>query len=145
MTDLEINAGRGPIAIAGVEGNVRVSAAESVANLKMTGGVLSAIISTGKVNLEVPARSWARGSAEVRLAAGEIVVSIPGGFSGDFDAEILRAGKIENSYEGLEPRERLSATPNKMNLRAGAGGASFTLTVGDGTIVIKKQTADSKQ
>ena len=139
LTDLEVNAGRGPITIAGVEGNVRVSAAESLANLKMTGGVLSAIISVGKVNLEIPARSWARGSAEIRLAAGEIVVAIPGGFSGDFDAEILRLGKIINSYEGLEPRERQSATPTKMNLRAGAGGASFNLTVGDGTITIQKQ------
>ena len=139
MTDLEVNAGRGPITIAGVEGNVRVSAAESEANLKMIGGVLSAIISVGKVNLEVPARSWARGSVEVRLAAGEIVVSIPSGFSGDFDAEVLRLGKIINSYEGLESRERQSPTPNKMVLRTGAGGASFNLTVGDGTITIQKQ------
>jgi hypothetical protein len=139
ITDLEVNAGNGPISIGGVEGNVRVSAAESIANLKMTGGVLSAIIAVGKVNLEIPAKSWARGSAEIRLAAGEIVVKIPAGFSGDFDAAVLRAGKIENSYEGLEPRERQSATPNKMNLRAGAGGASFNLTVGDGTITIQKQ------
>lgn len=139
MTDLEVNAGRGPITIAGVEGNVRVSAAESLANLKLTGGVLSAIVSVGKVNLEVPARSWARGSAEVRLGAGEIVVTIPGGFSGDFDAEVLRLGQIINSYEGLEPREMQSVTPTKKNLRAGAGGASFNLTVGDGNITIQKQ------
>lgn len=139
MTDLEVNAGRGPITIAGVEGNVRVSAAESVANLNMTGGVLSTIISVGKVNLEIPARSWARGSGEIRLAAGEIVVTIPNGFSGDFEAEVLRLGKIVNSYEGLESRERQSPTANKMNLRAGAGGASFNLTVGDGTITIQKQ------
>jgi len=145
MTDVEVNAGRGPITIAGVEGNVRVLAAESLANLKMTGGVLSAIIAIGRVSLEVPARSWARGSAEVRVAAGEIILSVPAGFSGDFDAEILRSGRIENSYEGLEPRERQRLTPNKMNVRAGAGGASFNLTVGDGTIYIKKQTADSKQ
>ena len=144
ITDLDVNAGRGPISITGVEGNVRVSAAESVANLKMSGGVLSAIVGAGKVSLEVPARSWARGSAEVRVAAGDINVAIPAGFSGDFDAEVLRAGKIVNTYDGLEPREKL-VSPNKMSLRAGVGGASFNLTVGDGTIVITKQTAGSKQ
>jgi hypothetical protein len=144
ITDLEVNAGRGPITITGVEGNVRVSAAESVASLKMSGGVLSAIVGVGKVSLEVPARSWARGSAEVRVAAGEIDIAIPAGFSGDFDAEVLRLGKIVTAYEGLEPQEKL-VSPNKMRLRAGAGGASFNLTVGDGTIVIRKQTADSKQ
>lgn len=139
LTDLEVNAGRGPITITGVEGNVRVTASESVANLKMSGGVLSAMVGVGKVSLEVPARSWARGNAEVRVAAGEIDVAIPAGFSGDFDAEILRSGKIVTAYEGLEPGER-PTSPNKMSLRAGAGGASFNLTVGDGTIVIRKRS-----
>src|ERR1051325_12132868 len=82
ITDLEVNAGRGPITISGVEGNVRVAAAESVANLKMSGGVLSATVGAGKVSLEVPARSWARGSAGVRVAAGGINGAIPAGFSG---------------------------------------------------------------
>jgi len=141
ITDLEVNAGRGPITINGVEGNVRVSAAESVANLKTSGGVLSAMVGVGRVSLEVPGRSWARGSVEVRVAAGDIDVAIPAGFSGDFDAEVLRAGKIVPSYEGLEPREKL-VSPNKMSLRAGAGGASFNLTVGDGTIVIRKRSEE---
>lgn len=136
--DLEINAGRGPVSIAGVEGNIRLSATESEANLKLSGGTLSATIAVGKLNLSIPVRSWRGVGAEVRLAAGEITVEIPTGFSGDIDAEVLRSGKIENSFEGLEPRERQGQTPQKMNARAGVGGAVFNLTVGDGTIYIKK-------
>jgi hypothetical protein len=136
--DLEINAGRGPISIAGVEGNIRLSAAESVANLKLTGGTLSATVAIGRVDLEVPVRSWRGVGAELRVAAGDITVAIPAGFSGDFTAEVLRAGKIENSFAGLEPNNTPGAGSRKISARAGAGGASFNLTVGDGVIVIKK-------
>ena len=40
VIDLDINAGRGPISISGVEGNIQLSAAESVTNLKLTGGTV---------------------------------------------------------------------------------------------------------
>lgn len=137
-TDLEINAGRGPVSIAGVEGNIRLSAAESEANLKLSGGTLSATIAVGKVNLSVPVRSWRGVGAEVRLAAGNVTVELPPGFNGDIDADILRSGQIVDTYGGLEPREKPGMTPQKMKARAGSGGASFQFTVGDGTIYIKK-------
>jgi hypothetical protein len=138
-TDLEINAGRGAINLAGVEGNIRLSATESEANLKISGGTVSATIAAGKLNLNIPGRSWRGVGAEVRLAVGEVTIELPYGFNGDINAEILRSGQIVDSYGGLEPREKPGITPQVMKARAGAGGASFQLTVGDGTIYIKKQ------
>ena len=135
--DLDINAGRGPVSIDGVEGNIQLSAANSVANLKLTGGTVSATIAIGTVKLEIPARSWRGNGAELRVAAGDITVEIPTGFSGDFDAEVLRSGKIDASFEELGRTSR-GVDPRKMSTRAGAGGAAFKLTVGDGVIVIKK-------
>lgn len=144
-TDLEINAGRGPLTISGVEGNIQLSATESEAKLKLSGGNLTATMAAGKLNLSIPVRSWRGGGAEIRLAAGEVTIEIPPGFNGDLNAEILRAGQIVDSYGALEPREKPGITPRIMKARAGAGGALFQLTVGDGAIFIKKQTADSKQ
>ena len=144
-TDLEINAGRGAINLAGVEGNIRLSGTQSEANLNLSGGTLSATIAAGKLNLNIPTRSWRGVGAEVRLAAGELTIELPHGFNGDINAEVLRSGHIVDSYGGLEPREKPGITAQTMRARAGAGGASFQLTVGDGTIHIKKQTADSKQ
>lgn len=143
IVDLDINAGRGPISITGVEGNIQLSAAESVTNLKLTGGTVYGTIGSGTVKLEVPARSWRGVGATFRLAAGDITVEIPTGFSGDFDAEVLRAGKIDASFEDLARSSR-GVDPRTLSARAGAGGAAFKLTVGDGMIVIRKQ-ADSKQ
>ncbi len=137
-TDLDINAGRGPISVAGVEGNIQISAAESVAKLKLTGGTVSATIAIGTLNLQIPARSWRGVGAELRVAAGEITVEIPTGFSGDFDADVLRSGKIDASFEELGRASR-GVDPRRMSARAGAGGAAFKLTVGDGVIVIKQQ------
>src|SRR6185503_8130093 len=138
IIDLDINSGRGPISISGVEGNIQFSAAESATKLKLTGGTVYGTIGIGTVKLEVPARSWRGVGATFRLAAGDITVEIPPGFSGDFDAEVLRAGKIDASFEDLARASR-GVDPRTLSARAGAGGAAFQLTVGDGTIVIRKQ------
>lgn len=136
-TDLDINAGRGPINIDSIESNIQISAAESIANLKLIGGTLYATVGLGTVKLEIPARSWRGVGATVRLAAGDITVELPTGFSGDFDAEVLRSGKIDASFEELGRASR-GVAPRSLSARAGAGGAAFKLTVGDGLIVIKK-------
>ena len=137
-TDLDINAGRGPITIKGIEGNIQLSAAESETNLSLSGGTVNATIAIGKVTLIVPVKSWRRGGVNIRLAVGEVNVELPPGFAADIDGEILRTGQIVNSYDGLEVREKPGITPRIVKARAGAGGTWFRFTVGDGTINIKK-------
>jgi hypothetical protein len=137
-TDLEVSGGRGRISISGVEGTIGITSPQSDANLTFTGGLVSATIAFGSVTLHVPVRSWRGAGADVKLAAGDLTVELPAGFNGDIDAEILRRGKIENNYAGLEPRERRGWTEKVIRGRAGVSGATFRFTVGDGTIHIKK-------
>lgn len=142
QADLEINAGRGPISITGVEGDIRLSAPESEVNLRLSGGNVSATIAAGRVNLSIPVRSWHGLGGEVRVALGEVTVELPPGFNGEINADILRSGQIVDSYGALVPRQtRGMPGPNQMRVSAGAGGAFFQFTVGDGAIYIKKQTA----
>ena len=138
LIDLEINAGRGPISLDGVEGSIRLSAAESETNLKLSSGSLTATIAIGTVNLSIPSRSWRRGGVDIRLGSGEITVELPPGFNGDLDADILRLGQIVDSYGGLEVREKPGLTPQIVKGRSGAGGALIRFTVADGRINIKK-------
>jgi hypothetical protein len=77
---------------------------------------------------------------EVRVALGEVTIELPPGFNGDINADILRSGHIEDSYALIPRRTRGMAGPNQIRASAGAGGALFQFTVGDGTIKIKKQT-----
>ena len=142
-TDLDINAGRGPLTITSVDGNIRLSAAESEAKLQLSSGTLSATIGVGKVNLSIPVRSWRGVGGEVRVAAGEITFELLPGFNCDLNADILRSGQITDSFGGLASREKPGITPQVVKARVGSGGAFFQLTVGDGAIVIKKQ--ESKQ
>ena len=137
-TDLEVNAGHGEVKLSGVEGALRLSATESETALTLTGGVVSATITAGNVLLAIPARSWRGGGADIRVATGTLNVELLAGFSGDIDAEILRTGKIVNAYEGLNPREKPGITERTVRARAGAGGAFFKFTVGDGTVNIKR-------
>ena len=137
-TDLEINAGHGPVKLSGVEGAMRLSATESETALTLTGGTVSVTITAGNVLLAIPVRSWRGGGADIRVAAGVLNVELAAGFSGDIDADILRNGKIVNTYEALAKREKPGITDQVVRARAGAGGPFFKFTVGDGTVNIKR-------
>jgi hypothetical protein len=137
-TDLEVNAGHGTVKLSGVEGALRVSATESDTALLLTGGIVSTTVTAGSITLTIPARSWRGGGADLRIASGTINVELQPGFSGDIDAEVLRNGKIVNTYEGLASREKPGITERTVRARAGAGGAYFKFTVGDGTVNIRR-------
>jgi len=140
ITDVEINAGHGPVTVSGVEGALRVSAVESETMLTVGGGVVSATITAGNVRFIVPVRSWRGGGADIRIAAGVLNVELPPGFNGDIDADILRTGKIVDNFGQLEKREKPGVTERVVRARAGAGGAFFKFTVGDGTLNFVKST-----
>ena len=137
-TDLEVNAGHGTVKLSGVEGALRVSATESDTALTLAGGTVSTTVTAGSITLTVQARSWRGAGADIRIASGTINVDLPAGFSGDIDAEVLRIGKIVNTYEGLEPREKPGITERTVRGRAGFGGPYFKFTVGDGVVNIRK-------
>ncbi len=137
-TDLEINAGRGQLKLSGVEGAINISGTESDATVTSSGGTVIANIGSGKVLLTIPVRSWRGGGADVRIGAGELKVDLATGFNGDIDADILRTGKIEDSFGELESREKPGLTERTIRARAGAGGAFFKFTVGVGTITFRK-------
>jgi hypothetical protein len=137
-TDLEISAGHGNVKLSGVEGALRVSATESDTALTLSGGTVSTTVAAGSITLTISARSWRGAGADVRIASGTINVDLPAGFSGDIDAEVLRTGKIVNTYEGLAPREKPGITERTVRARAGFGGAFFTFTVGDGIVNIRR-------
>ena len=139
-TDLEVNAGHGEVKLSGVEGALRISATESDTALTLTGGTVTTTVTAGSITLAIPTRSWRGGGADVRIASGTINVDLQPGFSGDIDAEVLRTGKIINTYDGLTSREKPGLTERTVRGRAGAGGPYFKFTVGDGTVNIRRAT-----
>lgn len=141
-TDLEINAGNGPITLSGVEGAMQIRALESDTKLTLTGGNISVTVLRGSVNLDIPSRGWRGSGAEIKLATGTLTVQLAAGFNGDIDADLLRVGAIENTDPELLPREHAGHTPRTLRTRAGSGGATLTFTVGDGTIRIKKMKVE---
>jgi hypothetical protein len=138
ITDIEIDAGRGPVTLKGVEGSVNLNALEGDVTINPAGGLLRATVGSGKLSVTISARSWRGAGADIRLATGDLTLELPAGYSGDINADILRTGKIENEYSTLEPCERTTFTARSIKARAGAGGPQLSFTVGDGTLRIKK-------
>jgi hypothetical protein len=145
FTDLEINSGRGDLNLNGVEGVIVIKAgATENANLTMSGGALVATFGSGKINFNATARSWRGNGADIQLASGELNVSMPPDMNAEINAEILRTGQIENSLLALKPRDRSKFTEKAMQARAGAGGAKFLFTVGDGALRLKSENGNGK-
>lgn len=134
--DLELYTGQGALTITGVEGALRINAGDGPASLTLVGGDVEATLNSGTVTMHIPARNWRGRGLNVRLASGELNVELPAGFSGDVDADVLRSGRVENSYTGLSPRERTQNTERSLHTRGGQGGAPLSFTVGDGTVRI---------
>lgn len=137
--DLEIDAGRGAFNLSGVEGLISLKALESDATLALTGGTVMVTVGGGSVKVNLATRSWRGAGAMIQLALGDLTVELPVGFNADIEADVLRSGQIENSYDALVPQERTAFTPRFIRGRAGAGGATLSFKVTDGTLRIKKQ------
>lgn len=138
-TDLEINAGRGALIVSGVEGALRINAGGGPGSLfALAGGDVEATLASGPVTVRLPARSWRGRGLRLRVATGDLNVELPANFSGDVDAEVLRTGRVENTYAGLSPRERTTPDERTLQARAGQGGATLSFTVGDGTLRISQ-------
>ncbi|HWT03993.1 MAG TPA: hypothetical protein VN256_27335 [Pyrinomonadaceae bacterium] len=144
VCDLEVDAGRGPVSLSGVEGSISLKALESDATLTLTGGVVRAVIGAGTVRVSVAARSWRGTGAQIELAHGDLSVELPAGFNAEVSADVLRTGQIENSYSDLVPQERTTFTPRSIRARAGSGGASLSFRVTDGTLRIGKAVTSDR-
>ncbi|MBA3806061.1 MAG: hypothetical protein H0X14_10165, partial [Acidobacteria bacterium] len=122
MTDIEIDAGRGPITLQGVEGTIRIMALESTMTLNPTGGFVTATVGAGAINIALSARNWRGAGMDIQLAKGDLTLELPTGYSGEINASIISTGQIVNEYAALEPREGESFTSHSLKARSGAGG-----------------------
>ncbi|HZI18322.1 MAG TPA: hypothetical protein VEY09_06970 [Pyrinomonadaceae bacterium] len=136
-TDLVVYAGRGGLSLSGVDGSVRLQGGGGAATFDLSGGDFEARLAGGPVTVRIPTRSWRGRGMSLWLAGGDLTVELPAGFSGNLDAEVLRAGRVENQHPGLAPRGGPpDQTDRALRARAGAGGATLSFTVGDGTVKI---------
>jgi hypothetical protein len=136
-TDLQIDGGTGDLAISGIDGALKVNYIETNAKLELVGGGLLAVFGKGDVVISVPTRSWRGRFADVQLATGNMVLNLPTGLNADFDASILRTGRIDNNFTEFKPRVRKQEfTETSIVAKSGTGGVPLKFSVGDGTMKI---------
>lgn len=137
--DLQIDGGKGDLHVSGVEGNMKINFLESDAKIDLVGGGITATFGSGSVDITIPTRSWRGRYADVQVAKGTMNLNLPTGLNADFDALILRTGKIENAFVGFMPRTRKTEfTAKAIAAKAGTGSVPLKFTVGDGTMKISE-------
>jgi hypothetical protein len=138
-TDLEIDGGHGDLSVTGVEGNMRINYVQTNATLDLVGGGISATFGSGSVAVSIPSRSWRGRFADVSMANGTMSLNLPVGLNAEFDAVILRTGRIENGYSGFIPRVRSTEfTERSISAKSGTGSIPLRFTVGDGTLIVNE-------
>lgn len=136
-TDIDINGGIGDLNISGVEGIMKINYLDTNAKIDLVGGGITAVIGKGNVDITIPTRSWRGRFADVQVATGTLNLFLPNGLNSNFDASILRTGKIENSFDELKPRTRHDKfTETVIAAKSGTGTIPLKFTVGDGTMKI---------
>jgi len=137
--ELMVDGGKGNLTISGVEGNMKINYLESDADIRLVGGAVIATVGTGNVNVTIPSRSWRGSFADIQVANGNLNLNLPTGLNADFDAVILRNGKIENGFTGFVPKTRKTEfTDKSIMAKSGTGSISLKFTVGDGTMKISE-------
>jgi hypothetical protein len=137
--DLQIDGGKGSLSITGVEGNMKINYLDSDAKIELVGGGILATIGTGDLEVTIPSRSWRGRFADIQIANGNMSLNLPTGLNAEFDAMILRTGKIENGFSGFVPRTRKTEFTDKSIVgKSGSGSIPLKFTVGDGTMKIKE-------
>lgn len=138
-TDLQIDGGKGDLYVAGVEGTMRVNYVDTNASIHLVGGGLIATFGTGTAKISIPTARWRGRFAEVQMASGELSVELPNGLNAEFDATILRTGRIDNGFTGFKPRTRHGEfTDRSIAAKSGTGVTPLKFTVGDGTLRISE-------
>lgn len=135
--DLQIDGGKGDLRLSGVEGAIKINYLETNAKLDLVGGGVLAVFGKGDVDISIPNRSWRGRFADVQLASGTMSLNLPTGLNAEFDATILRTGKIENGFADFKPRVRKQEfTEKSISAKAGNGGIPLKFSVGEGTMTI---------
>lgn len=138
-TDLQIDGGIGDLYVSGVEGAFRINVLDGNSTLDLVGGRLEGTFGKGSVNITIPTRTWRGRYADVSLASGEMNLNLPAGLNADFDATILRTGKIENLFSTFTPRVRKGEfTEKSIIAKTGTGSIPLKFTVGDGNLKINE-------
>lgn len=137
--DLEIDGGKGDLSVSGVEGSMRINFLETNADIAVISGAPNITVGKGVVNVALGIKGWRGRGADIKVGTGELNVKLPSGLSAEIDATILRSGLIENELSDLKPRDRKIVFSDKSIVaKAGAGGASIKLIVGDGTLRLEQ-------
>lgn len=135
QTDLAVRAVNGPIAIHGLDGQIRARAVNGPVVLQAVGGDVDVHAINGPVTIGLEGEHWRGAGLTVRSENGPITIEVPGAYSAQVSAE-TQNGRITISdldvCDAVRRRGRYAG--DRLSGQLGRGGASLSLATANGPV-----------
>lgn len=141
--DIEVRSGDGSIRLEQVTGKLDLETTDGSIGLEAKPTVLRARTGDGSIRATIQADTVMADNWDVSTSDGSVVVSLPGTFSADLDAEtsdgVVRAKHplIADDREDRRGDESKRESRRSLRQKMGDGGKTFRIRTGDGTIRIE--------
>ena len=137
-TDLDLTALNGSIAIAGVDGRVRLKTVNGSLKLAGLAGDVVGRTSNGSVSVELAGRAWDGAGLDVQTTNGSVSITLPGDYSADLEAS-TQMGRISADERVTTDAEVTEGRwyGGSIEGRIGRGGAPIRAVTTNGSVRIR--------
>ena len=143
-TPLRIEDARGAVALDGLSGPVTVNHRFGPVRITQAGGPIDVAVANGDLLVSF-LRFPSNATVSLRTDNGDVTLALPPGASAQIEAE-TQVGAIQAQGLSLvDERLRPSEAGASYTARRGTGGASITLSTGNGTITLRRATPSRQQ
>ncbi|OYT73221.1 MAG: hypothetical protein CFK52_02860 [Chloracidobacterium sp. CP2_5A] len=142
-TDLEVSVFDGDLTLGGIYGGIVFTVQRGRVTLSGVAGTVVGRLATGEARVELSGRSWRGSGLDLRVGAGNILLSVPRGFAAD--VTLAASAPLDIRY----PLDRGPDAPPDLPFgsqtrgRFGVGGAELQLVTGQGAIRVEPYPPDN--
>jgi hypothetical protein len=140
--DLEIAHFNGELSLAYLYGGIDFAAQRAKVTLTGLGGTVRGRVGAGEVRVDFTGRSWRGSGIDVQVGAGDIALSLPGGFSANVSLAANQPLDVQYPLNRGENDPADAPIGNRLSATLGVGGAELLFATMQGKIRLFPYASD---
>jgi DUF4097 and DUF4098 domain-containing protein YvlB len=135
-SDVEIDALNGPVAIAGISGQIKATTTNGPLSLTELGGNVHARATNGPLTIVLAGTSWQGEGLDAETTNGPVSVAVPDGYSAQLEARTVN-GPFRVDIPVTVQGDLSGSRARSINTPIGGGGAPIRVATTNGPMSIK--------